>query len=56
MERAWRTVRTHPGENGGLPSSREPLLSTCGLGGKCIFKMWHPFQQNFEGQRLTQHV
>lgn len=20
-----------------------------------IFKTWHPFQQNFEGQRLTQH-
>lgn len=53
MARAWWAVWAPPGENGSLPSSWGLLLCTSGLGGKCIFKMWQPFQQNFEGQRLT---
>lgn len=39
-----------PRENGGL-LLMGAAVSTCGWV-KCIFKMWHPFQQNFEGQRL----
>ena len=56
MERAWRRVWTYPGENGSQPSSQELLLPTCGLGGKCIFKMWHPFQQHFEGHSTYENL